>query len=730
MKKTIFKFIFLIFIIFIAIISYLSIYGYETNRFNNLIYEEISKTQTNLKVNLNKIRIKIDIKKLGLFLSTKNPSIQYNQENIPINLVKIYLNLKSFLNKENIVESIFVDTNEIEFKSIQKIALKIKPSNIKNFLLNSVKSGKLKTNLNLKFDKNNNIKEYNFEGFIKKTKINYLNQFNLEDLKLIFSINEEFFDLNSITGKINDISIKKGNLLIQRQPNIKIEGEVFSEANLDEKKLRGIIKEKKFHKILENKIATSIKANNKIFAEFDKTLKIKTYNFETLGEIGEARILFKQPISNRLLSEEIRLMKLKKSSFKFSKKNNSDSKYFLSGEYSFDENKFNKFRLESSGNKSNNFYNLDIDFSNKINIEMINYFKEKGSLANLKINLIISKNFINIKDLLIKESKNLIEVKNLKIDKKNNLKSFEKIKIVTNNKNKENNNFEINFNKKIEIKGKNFDSANLLKSLNKNNNSNNLKDISSDIEIKIKSVHTEMTEEIKNFYLIGKLDKGKFSKISSKGEFSNGKYLDISMKNDKSSKKKFLEIYSDIQEPVLSNFSFFKSINGGNLLFNSVIEEKTSTSKLLIEKFKIKDAPDFVKLLALADFAGMADLVSGKGLSFDKLEMKYYSDEKILNLEELYTVGPSISILMEGYIDKRSGLVSLRGTMVPAKELNKLISKIPILGDILIPKEVGEGLFGVSFKMKGKPGEIKTTVNPIRTLTPRFIQKALEKKTN
>ena len=31
-------------------------------------------------------------------------------------------------------------------------------------------------------------------------------------------------------------------------------------------------------------------------------------------------------------------------------------------------------------------------------------------------------------------------------------------------------------------------------------------------------------------------------------------------------------------------------------------------------------------------------------------------------------------------------------TLVPAKTLNKFISKIPILGDIVIPKEVGEGL--------------------------------------
>jgi len=102
-------------------------------------------------------------------------------------------------------------------------------------------------------------------------------------------------------------------------------------------------------------------------------------------------------------------------------------------------------------------------------------------------------------------------------------------------------------------------------------------------------------------------------------------------------------------------------------------------------------------------------------------------NDKILNLTELYAIGPSISILMEGYVDSKTGLVSLKGTMVPAKTLNKFLSKLPVLGEILIPKEIGEGLFGVSFKMKGMPGKIKTTVNPIKTLTPRFIQKAIKK---
>ena len=123
----------------------------------------------------------------------------------------------------------------------------------------------------------------------------------------------------------------------------------------------------------------------------------------------------------------------------------------------------------------------------------------------------------------------------------------------------------------------------------------------------------------------------------------------------------------------------------------------------------------------------MVDALSGEGLSFEKLEINMEKNNKVLNLKELYAIGPSISILMEGYVESKTGLVSLRGTMVPAKTLNKFLSKLPIVGDIIIPKEIGEGLFGISFKMKGTPGKIKTSVNPIKSLTPRFIQKALKK---
>ena len=96
------------------------------------------------------------------------------------------------------------------------------------------------------------------------------------------------------------------------------------------------------------------------------------------------------------------------------------------------------------------------------------------------------------------------------------------------------------------------------------------------------------------------------------------------------------------------------------------------------------------------------------------------------NINEMYAIGPAISLMMEGYVVK-DNLISLKGTLVPATTVNRTISKIPMLGEILVGKKIGEGVFGVSFKIKGPPKNLKTTVNPIKTLTPRFITRTLEK---
>ena len=131
-------------------------------------------------------------------------------------------------------------------------------------------------------------------------------------------------------------------------------------------------------------------------------------------------------------------------------------------------------------------------------------------------------------------------------------------------------------------------------------------------------------------------------------------------------------------------------------------------------------------MLTLASLQGIADLLTGEGIRFTDFEMKFSNKNDLMKIEELYAIGPAISLLMEGYIES-DDLISLRGTMVPATTINRTISSIPLLGDILVGKKVGEGVFGVSFKIKGPPNKLKTTVNPVKTLTPRFITRTLEK---
>ena len=130
--------------------------------------------------------------------------------------------------------------------------------------------------------------------------------------------------------------------------------------------------------------------------------------------------------------------------------------------------------------------------------------------------------------------------------------------------------------------------------------------------------------------------------------------------------------------------------------------------------------------MSLASLQGIADLVSGEGIRFNEFEMNFENKKSLISINEIYAIGPAISILMEGYVEKNK-LVSLRGTLVPATTINKVIGSIPVLGKILVGSKTGEGVFGVSFKIKGPPKNLETTVNPIKTLTPRFITRTLEK---
>ncbi|MDA7552599.1 AsmA-like C-terminal region-containing protein, partial [Candidatus Pelagibacter sp.] len=183
--------------------------------------------------------------------------------------------------------------------------------------------------------------------------------------------------------------------------------------------------------------------------------------------------------------------------------------------------------------------------------------------------------------------------------------------------------------------------------------------------------------------------------------------------------------FTDYPKPLIKRYDFIKGFEDGYLEFNSIKKNNISNSILVIDDFKVKEIPIFAKLLSLASLQGIADILTGEGIRFTDFEMKFSNQQNLTKIDEMYAIGPAVSILMDGYIQDKK-LVSLRGTLVPATTINRSIASIPFLGDLLIGDKVGEGVFGVSFKIKGPPKNLSTTVNPIKTLTPRFITRTLE----
>ena len=298
-----------------------------------------------------------------------------------------------------------------------------------------------------------------------------------------------------------------------------------------------------------------------------------------------------------------------------------------------------------------------------------------------------------------------------------NINGFNNYISITKNKNK------------IKITSPSFDiSSDIEKSLKDTKDANIFKifeNFNSQISLNIKLARLDDNYYFNNFNGIVEIKNSKINNVNLSAKFKRGGIFNYT--KDKLDGSKVTIVYSDHAKPFVKKFDFIKGFEDGKLDYTSTqFKNNTEKSELRIYDFKLKDMPVLTKLLSLASLQGIADLATGEGIRFNEFEMFFENSKNLIKINEIYALGPAISILMEGYVEKNK-LVSLRGTLVPATTINKNIAKIPLLGELLVGDKSGEGVFGVSFKIKGPPDKLETKVNPIKTLTPRFITRTLDK---
>ena len=678
-------------------------FNYENNKFNadltsNFVFNNNFKSKNNYKNN-----------KLKLFLNSKN--------NKKIKINGNISNKKTLIDPKILLNFLGLDANLIAHQSLNietdnQFKFEINKNKVENYLVNS----------KINFDKLELNKKIQDVLYLKNIKTELI--FGDEILKLDLKSNYSFFNQNYNNELDNNIL----NLKLDKNRSKISDVEIFFKTKGNNINTREF---KKYFNVQESLLEDQIvnlDSNFLINFSIDDKFNISKIDINSDLNLDNLDINFKSNLVKKYLENYENKISIKDPilSFKYS---NDIINFQLDGKYSLN-NKKDNFFIKFEGDENNfEFYSLlDLD-KNILNLRDIQYYKKKNIPAKLEILLNKSKKAFNFKKISFNENQNYILAQNLNISPDFKIQSVDEIDVNFVNTNEILNNFKIKKNSnKYNFIGNQIDGEQFVERLLKGNKKNKISklfhNINTSLIMNINKIYLEKDTYLEKF--IGEFDikENKLFLAKADAILENNKKFSYSYRTTIKNEK-ITNIFIDGPKPFINNYKFIKGFDEGELKLNSMKIDNTSRSNLKITNFKVKEVPVLAKILTLASLQGIADLLTGEGIRFDEFEMDFKTKNNLTEIDELYALGPAISIMMEGYIEKNR-VTSLRGTLVPATTINNTISKIPLLGNILVGSKTGEGVFGVSFKIKGPPNDLKSSVNPVKTLTPRFITRTLE----
>ena len=733
-KKIIKYFLYFLILIFIGIL-YLSYFGVETKRFNQLIKNEVSKVNKKINIELKDVKILLNLSNFSIALKTYEPNLVFDNKKIKLKNIKTNFSLGSFLKKEFAIKNVSISTKENNLKDVVSLA-RVYQNSPQLFIFNEmIKNGTLVTDINFNFnDKGKINKDYSIKGSVNDAKFRLLNKQIIKNINLSFNVKNNQYLINDTKFEFNQIKLLSKKIEITNlNKYFLIKGDLKNPESLFNPEVLSIYFRNNFENLGFSNLNFSSDSNfsfklNKRFKLSDINIKSKI-NLKKLDyKLNSLKLKSYIPNYNGLfkLNDHKIVLAFNKDQLSFTGK----GKFFIdkiSDEIDYDI-------LLKDGDY---IFKTKIALNNNpLLIKFLNYNKEKNKNSSLELEGLFKKNkSLIFNKILFEEVANKILLEEVSLNENFKINYLKNLELDILNKNEKYNKISLKKNKKnYELNGKVFDATTLIEqTLESNNNSgvsSIFNDFNSNISVKIDKTYIDKISYINNLSGSINFTKNKINQLNLQSNFSNNKKLALTINTTKNNEK-VTTLFSGYPKPLIERYKFIKGFEDGVLDFQSIKKNNTSKSVLIIDNFKVKEVPVLAKLLTLASLQGIADLLTGEGIRFTDFEMTFSNKDKLMTIDEIYAIGPAISIMMSGYIESEK-LVSLRGTLVPATTINRTIASIPLIGDILIGKKVGEGVFGVSFKIKGPPKNLKTTVNPIKTLTPRFITRTIEKikKTN
>lgn len=142
--------------------------------------------------------------------------------------------------------------------------------------------------------------------------------------------------------------------------------------------------------------------------------------------------------------------------------------------------------------------------------------------------------------------------------------------------------------------------------------------------------------------------------------------------------------------------------------------------------FRILKAPMLARIFSAGSLTGLADLLSGDGIEISEARANFDYAKGAVRIKGARASGPSVGITAEGAIASgETGAVSLNGAVAPLYQVNSILGKAPIIGDLFVGRE-GEGIVALAYQVAGPVSAPVVTVNPLSALTPGIFRRMFE----
>ena len=255
------------------------------------------------------------------------------------------------------------------------------------------------------------------------------------------------------------------------------------------------------------------------------------------------------------------------------------------------------------------------------------------------------------------------------------------------------------------------------------------KGLTYDIEARVKEVLLREGNILNDVIAIGSYDGTDFINLAVDANYGPERNVTLRLQPDANGNRTFSLISLDAGK-ILYGLELFDSGVNGDFEMTGEFQDKKRRGPLdappmqgeiRIRNMQVVNAPALTRILTIASLTGIRDILTGSGLTFDRILVPYKMHNGVITLTEAYGSGSELGLTLHGTMNEADGTVNMNGTVIPAYTLNTVFGKVPILGNILLGGK-NEGILAINYSATGSSDNPDIFVNPLSALTPGFLR--------